>query len=96
MDTIFPTGLYANRPKENAPNFIIANLSIKRDEFIEWLKGQKEQVYIDIKESKGLKFYASLNEWTPKEDKPTPDATPPPSGNALDLDTTEEHDDLPF
>ena len=48
----FPKGLFANKPHEKAPDFIKAGLNIKRDEFIEWLKGQPESVNLDIKESK--------------------------------------------
>lgn len=82
----FPKGLFANKPHEKAPDFIKAGLNIKRDEFIEWLKGQPESVNLDIKESKDGKWYASVNEWKPeKKDEPKTEQ-PEPIGDG----------DLPF
>jgi hypothetical protein len=70
----FPKGLFANKPHEKAPDFVKAGLNIKRDEFIEWLKGQPESVNLDIKESKdGSKWYASVNDWKQeKKNEPEP------------------------
>lgn len=65
----FIKGLYVER-KENAPEFVVTNLSIKSEEFIEFVKdntNNKWYLNIDIQTSKSSwKQYAKLNEWKPK------------------------------
>ena len=63
----FPKGLFANKPHENAPEFIKCSININRDEFITWLRDQGEKVTLDVKESKDGKWYASVNEYKKKE-----------------------------
>ena len=60
-------GLIAKKPHENAPDFLIANVSIKVEELKKFLDDNQENgwVNIDIKESKGGKYYADLNDWKP-------------------------------
>ena len=60
-------------PKElpaTSPNFVKGKVSIKKEEFIEFLKGQEwEWVNIDILESKWGKWYWKVNEWKPNTEK---------------------------
>ena len=67
----FPKGLFINSKRENAPDFVLGSLSVKRDEFISWLKEQKvnekDYLNIDILKSREGKTYLKLNEWQPKE-----------------------------
>jgi hypothetical protein len=66
----FVKGLFVNR-RENAPDFVKANLSFKVETFIEYLKSKANEanyVNIDIKESKEGKLYADLNDWKPKQE----------------------------
>lgn len=70
MEEKFIKGLFAGR-REQAPEFVKANLSIKTDEFIEWLKGHtnsKGYCQIDILESKTGSLYAKHNDWQPTGD----------------------------
>jgi hypothetical protein len=65
----FITGLFTSR-RENAPDFVLANLSFKTEQFIEWLKentNAKGYVNVDLLSSKDGKPYAKLNEWKPTE-----------------------------
>lgn len=62
----YVTGMWANKPHPNAPDFVKAGLAIKKESFIEWLNQQspdeKGYVKIDIKESQdGTKYNVSLN-----------------------------------
>ena len=74
----FPTGLFVSRPKPNAktgkmpPAFIVGRISIRVDEFLDYLstKGGKEWLRIDIKEGFNVdeetgqkKWYAQVDKW---------------------------------
>ena len=65
----FIEGLFTSR-RENAPDFVVANLSFKTERFIEWLKNNtnaKGYCNIDVKKSKEGKLYSTVNEWKPQE-----------------------------
>ena len=71
-DKEFPTGLFVSRPKNpNAPAFIIGRISIKTQDFLEYLSAKEDEwVRIDIKEGfkvdevTGLKkWYAQVDTW---------------------------------
>lgn len=65
----FIDGLFTSR-RENAPEFVLANLSFKTERFIEWLKNNTNSrgyCNVDIKRSKTGTLYADINEWKPQE-----------------------------
>lgn len=69
MEKQFVEGLFTSR-RENAPDFILANLSFKTDRFIEWLKNNtnaRGYCNIDVKRSKNGTIYSELNDWKPQE-----------------------------
>lgn len=68
-DKQFAPGFIVKPPRDNAPSYVKASVSIKRDEFIAWLRGQGEWVNLDIKESQGGKLYAAVNMWKPESGK---------------------------
>ena len=80
----FVQGMLVKRPHENAPDFIKASISIKRDEFKEWFGGvvkdnpDDEWVNIDIKESRKGNLYAERNTYKAKEKQAPPDPKPEP------------------
>ena len=79
-ETKFPNGMWFNKPHENAPDFVIADINISVDRFIEWLKAQErsEKGYVRItgKRSKDGRYHAELNDWKPtKNDVPIADQT---------------------
>jgi hypothetical protein len=52
------------------PDFIKAKGSIKRQELIAWLQGgNSEWINFDLKESKGGKWYAAIDDWEPDSQK---------------------------
>ena len=66
-ETQFIEGLIAKPPHENAPDFVIAKLSIKREELIEWLEGRDDEwINADVKESRGGKWYVAVDDWKPQ------------------------------
>ena len=69
-DIEFIDGLIVKPPHENAPDFVICKLSFKREELIEWLQGKDgDWINADVKESKGGKYYASVDNWKPNKDR---------------------------
>lgn len=69
----FADGLFVNAPRENAPDFVKADISINAREFYKWLgeKGKtlgedEKYIKIQIKEGRTGKWYASVDNWKPK------------------------------
>ena len=66
-EMVFPEGMIGQEPHPNAPDFIKAQVSIKREDFMAWLNDREEEwLRFDIKESRGGKWYCSLNTFEPK------------------------------
>ena len=93
MEKQFVEGLFTSR-RENAPDFVVANLSFKTDRFIEWLKNNtnaRGYCNIDIKRSDKGGFYSTLNDWKPQEQSQSNDNFKIPE------DTQEiQSDNIPF
>jgi hypothetical protein len=90
-DIKFIDGLIVKAPHERAPDFVKAKLSIKRAELIAWLEDQDgEWINADVKESRGGKWYVSVDEWKPEREKET-ESNGPPAAPPADFD-----DDIPF
>lgn len=67
-DTDFPNGLIVKAPREGAPDFVKASLSIKRAELMAWLAGRSDEwINLDVKIAKSGKWYAAVNTWKPKD-----------------------------
>lgn len=89
----FVDGLIVKTPHPRAPDFVKLEISIKRKELGNWLRGKSDEwINIQVKESKGGKLYAEVNEWKPdaskKEANEIMNNRP---ANADDFD-----DDIPF
>ena len=88
----FVNGLIVKAPHQNAPDFVKCAISIKVADLSEWLAGREEDwVNIDVKESKGGKWYAAVSTFKPKarEQEQKPGANVP----AAEYD---DGTDLPF
>ena len=85
----FPKGFIVKAPRDNAPDFVKASISIKREELIEWLSSRDtDWINLDVKEAKSGHWYASVNTFKPKQQETKPGANVP----AADYDS----DDIPF
>ncbi len=85
----FVNGMIVKAPHQNAPDFVKAAISIKVDDLSEWLSQRDEEwVNIDVKESKGGKWYASVITFKPKQREETK-----PGANVPDA---EYDDDIQF
>lgn len=66
----FIDGLIFKPPHEKAPDFVICKFSIKREQLIEWLEDRDDEwINADVKESKGGKYYASVDNWKPNQER---------------------------
>lgn len=90
-DTEFVDGLIVKAPNPKAPDFVKASISIKREELIDWLSSRSgDWVNIDVKESRNGKWYAAVNTYQPKGDKPQRT-----SGGANQARGGDPDDDIP-
>lgn len=65
-DTKFIDGLIVKEPHQNAPEYVKAKLSIRREELIKFLQGQSgDWINADIKVSQNGKWYAAIDDWKP-------------------------------
>jgi hypothetical protein len=68
----FVPGLFVKAPHPKAPDFVKASISIKVADLGPFLrekfKANEEWVNIDVKESKGGKWYAAVSTYKPKSE----------------------------
>jgi len=62
----FVNGLIVKKPRDTAPEWIKCNLSIKREDLLQWL-GQKEGDWVNVQvcEARSGKWYAEVDNWQP-------------------------------
>ena len=66
----FIDGLMFKEKHQNAPDFVVCKLSIKREELIAWLQAKDgEWINGDIKRSKNGKIYAAVDNWKPNTER---------------------------
>lgn len=101
-DTKFINGLIVKAPNDNAPEYVKAKLSIKREELIAWLQTESgEWINADIKVSSGGKWYAAVDTWVPNQGNGTSrnNAPKPPRRDpapATTFDSEPFDDQIPF
>lgn len=65
----FTQGFIFKKPRENAPEFVKGNISIKVDEFVKFLQENVKEdgwINIDLLKSKDKgTLYTTLNDWKP-------------------------------
>lgn len=69
---IFVSGIFFDRPREGAPEFVKGRMSINPRQFLEWAKLQAEHasdkgyLHLDLLKSRdGSKFYFTVNTYKP-------------------------------
>jgi hypothetical protein len=92
-EPIFTDGLRAYKPRDNAPDWVKADLAIDVAKFTVFINDHAKpdgSVRIQIKEGKTGNYYAALDQWT----KDTPRAATTPTIEYPKDDINP--DDLPF
>ena len=72
----FVDGMRVYNPNEKAPDFVIAEIVIEHDDFVDWMADRGDKIRITIKRSRGGKLYASENDYKPSGDAPKPSRAP--------------------
>lgn len=95
-DNKFIEGMYVNNPHENAPEFIISNISFEVDRFTEFLKNNAEdgKLRAVIKLSKAGKQYISVDAFKPKTQETKVEDSRPPAKKKAPVE--DDDDGLPF
>ena len=101
MEKIFVDGLMAKKPRDQAPDWVKCNISIKRESLIAWLSAEnKEWINVQVCESRGGKWYAEVDTWepTPRNNPAPSPSTPPARGTGFGPSDGGEFgkDDIPF
>lgn len=71
QQAIFTNGLFFQR-REKAPEYVVGGLSVKVIDFTKFLEKHQNNagyVNIDIKQSRGGKYYCELNQYKPSDVK---------------------------
>jgi hypothetical protein len=68
-DTVFAYGLIV-KTKENQPQWVLANLSFKVDDFTKFMNDNQSNGWVNVQllKSKDGKPYAKLDNWKPSEE----------------------------
>jgi len=77
--------------RQNAPDFILGQVSFKVQDFINCLQANTNNGWmnVDIKRSQGGKVYAEVDTWKPKGQQAQQQQAPPPQD-------TRDYSDPPF
>ena len=88
-EKIFTDGMIVKR-NDNAPEFVISNISIKVEEFTKFLGKHNKNgwVNIDVLKSKNGKYYGQINNWQPNQNDVVTNTNTASNDN--------QSDDLPF
>ena len=91
----FLSGLYINKPNDNAPDFVKFGIAINKAQLLadidNYEVNDKGYIRLQVLESKdGEKWYAKIDDWKPSGES-APSAPPPPV-----LDDDPADDQLPF
>jgi len=83
----FVDGLRVWPPHERAPDFVKGAMTVNVPELKAWLEQQREsQIRVDIKVSKGGKWYLAVNDYKPQGGTNTGASAPPPPADDFDQD----------
>ena len=95
-DTQFIPGLIIKEPRQGAPEYVKAKLSIKRAELLAWLQLQTgDWINADIKVSQNGKWYCQIDNWKPDGGKRQDAAPAPATQRPVPVDNFQDSD-IPF
>ena len=96
-DNEFINGLIVKAPNDNAPEYVKAKVSIKREELIAWLQTKGgEWINADIKVSQTGKWYVSVDNWKPSGNGTPRKPVPAPARRDFSSDQCGMSDEIPF
>ena len=94
----FVDGMRVYNPHERAPDFVVAEIVIEHDDFVDWMADRGDKIRITIKRSRGGKFYASENDYKPSSEAPKPSRalTERPQQETAGSGFADDLDEVPF
>jgi hypothetical protein len=107
QEKVFADGLIAKR-RDNAPEYVIVNLSVKVDEFIAFLRNNERNGWVNLGVKRGRtgNLYTELDTFNPKKEEEVANHPPKQHRTAeekarpmLEQESSfnnEDDDDLPF
>ena len=91
----FMEGFFAAKPRKGKPDWIKATVDVDLDSAIAFLEKKKsdgeQKIQFEVRESKGGKFYAAIDHWTPDSG-----ADSAPKLHAVSAPTNIAAEDIPF
>ena len=96
-EKIFVDGMIVKR-NPNAPDFVICNLSLKCEELVAFMRKHHKDKWcnIQIKQSKGGKYYAELDTWQPTQGESATAGMEAAFSRAKEAAPANFDDDIPF
>ena len=89
----FVNGLIVKAPNPAAPDFVKCSISIKRADLGNWLRSKDDEwINLQVKESKGGKWYAEVDNWSPDSSKKSKE----PAQAVASAFVDDDLEDLPF
>lgn len=68
----YPKGIYFDKPRDNAPDFVIGRISIKKEALLEWLNetpaNEKGYINLEVLNGRENKPYIRINDYKSKKD----------------------------
>lgn len=96
-DVKFINGLNFKAPNDNAPEYVKAKGSIKREELIAWLQSETgEWINFDIKVSQGGKWYGAVDTWKPNQGGQQRQAAPARTQTSARTHDDPFNDEIPW
>lgn len=93
-ENTYLNGLIIKAPNENAPDYVKAKISIKREELIASLQAMTgDWINLDVKVAQSGKWHAPVDNWKPNGER---QAAPARQAPAEPDDLQFQDDDIPF
>ena len=97
-DIEFAGGIFPKAPHPRAPDFVKGQIRIKIDDAISFLESKRDSgknwIDLDVKESRGGKWYASVNTW--QEDRSQNSSNWDETSSDTDDAPEDVYGDIPF
>jgi len=97
-DKIFANGMVVKERRTNAPDYVICNLSIKVDEFIQTLQAHQSNGWVNVNclVAKSGKPYAEIDTWRPTQGDAAKQGMEQAKAAIAPVADAFANDDIPF
>lgn len=98
QDIEFIDGLIVKEPRDGAPDFIKASISMRREALIAWLQSRDgDWINADVKVAKSGKWYCAVDSWKPAQKRDNNEQAPMrQERQPVHADSSFADDEIPF